>query len=146
MGSYFKGFIFLWCFLHICDADGKHFMTFPFVCSRTIFLSFSTGKDEGQFLIVGGKPSGRASEKFAFSQLKATKPTKVFEGFKPDLTHAIGFHYRCNDEDFYVVTGGYDMVNHEPSQKAYLLDNTDGTVREANEFKLPVYQAAIGKY
>ena len=45
MGSYFKGFVFLWCFLHICDADGKHFMTFPFVCSRTIFLSFfSYGK------------------------------------------------------------------------------------------------------
>ena len=42
MGSYFKGFVFLWCFLHICDADGKHFMTFPFVCSRTIFLSFSS--------------------------------------------------------------------------------------------------------
>ena len=149
MGSYFKGFIFLWCFLHICDADGKHFMTFPFVCSRTIFLSFSTGKDEGQFLIVGGKPSGRASEKFAFSQLKATKATKVFEEFKPNLTHAFGFHYQYNDEgeDFYVVTGGYDMVNHEPSQKAYLLDNTDGTVREANEFKLPVYQAsAVSKY
>ena len=42
MGSYFKGFVFLLCILHTCDADGKHFMTFPFVCSRTIFLSFST--------------------------------------------------------------------------------------------------------
>ena len=99
----------------------------------------------GDFLIVGGKPSGRASEKFAFTQPQATK---AFEEFNPNLTHAIGFRFRCDDEaeDFYLVTGGYDMVNHEPSQKAYLLDNTDGTVREANEFKLPVYQAAVSKY
>ena len=117
-------------------------MTIPFVCSRTIFLSFfSTGKkDEGRFLIVGGKPSGRASE-FAFSQ--GTKAL-AFEKFKPDLTHAIGFRYQCPDGDFYVVTGGYDMVNHGPNQKAYKLEN-DG-YEEINDYKLPVYQSAISEY
>ena len=91
---------------------------------------------------MGGKPSGRASE-FAF----ASQPTKVFEGFKPDLTHAFGFHYRCNDEDFYVVTGGYDMVNHGPSKKAYkLYTNGAETANETNEYILPVYQAAFSKY
>ena len=118
-------------------------MTIPFVCSRTIFLSFfSTGKkDEGRFLIVGGKPSGRASE-FAFSQ--GTKAL-AFEKFKPDLTHAIGFHYDCNDgENFYVVTGGYDMVNHGPNEKAYKL--RDETIIETTKkLILPVYQAAVSK-
>ena len=123
-------------------------MTIPFVCSRTIFLSFfSTGKkDEGRFLIVGGKPSGRASE-FAFSQ--GTKAL-AFEKFKPNLTHAIGFHYQCDDGDFYVVTGGYDMVNHGPNEKAYLLyngTNGDETIIETNDgYALPVYQAAVSKY
>ena len=93
-------------------------------------------------LIVGGKPSGRASE-FAFPP----KVSKAFETFKPDLTHAIGFHYQCNDEDFYVVTGGYDMVDHGPNKKAYKLDFYDNEpVSETNEYILPVYQAAFSKY
>ena len=55
------------------------FVTFPFVCSRTIFLSQGTGKvDEEEFLIVGGKPSGRGAE-FAFSD---KDPPKKFERFK----------------------------------------------------------------
>ena len=93
---------------------------------------------------MGGKPSGRASE-FAF----ASQATKAFDAFKPNLTHAFGFHYQCNDEgeDFYVVTGGYDMVNHVPSQKAYKLDEkVDETNFETNEYILPVYQAAVSKY
>ena len=90
---------------------------------------------------MGGKPSGRASEKLA----SPSQATKAFEKFNPDLTHAIGFLYQCNGDDFYVVTGGYDMVNHEPSQKAYKLDNVDDKVEETNEYILPVYQAAVSK-
>ena len=89
---------------------------------------------------MGGKPSGRASE-FAFSQ--GTKAL-AFERFKPDLTHAIGFRYQCPDGDFYVVTGGYDMVNHGPNQKVYKLENDD--YEEINDYKLPVYQAAVSEY
>merc|ERR1712170_6190 len=123
MGAIFKGFVLFWGILQVCHAG--------------------TGKvDEEEFLIVGGKPSGRGAE-FAFSD---KDPPKKFERFNPSVTNAIGFRYKCDDEDLYVVTGGYDMEKLAPNAKAYLFDVEKDAVRDPTEtdfiFTIPVYQAA----
>ena len=100
---------------------------------------FSKGKTTKEveqsknFLIVGGKPSGRAAE-FAFSQ-------ELLDDFKIDITNGIGFQYDCDGVNYQVVvTGGYDMREHQPSTKSYIFNS--GLIVSEQEFALPVFNAA----
>ena len=86
---------------------------------------------------MGGRPSGRAAE-FALTQ-------ELLEEFNIPITNGIGFHFNCNDEDLYVVTGGYDMIRHRTNDKAYIYDKkTKSVTISKTDFVLRINKAASG--